>query len=372
MRNTMLGIALATLSSLSAPALACGGGFGGEVRLDPAQTIVITERDGEEGYTFQPHFCGKASAFGLILPVPAALTSNPALADVNLYDQLAAVSAPTVETVEVCASNGFVLGGSANAVDSASGSTSGGTYVIDQGKVGIFTWELLKADTSRSFTDWLNANAFPYPASAASAFDHYVQSGWYFVAFRVTASQTDPTVGYQICGDFGPISLSFPTPQAIIPARMATAGDTQSLFFWRVFTIAAHQMTVSSGTSSGQASSQQQFAGKLQDEDLANRPAAGSIAKPGEWLTELNISFYGPTLKDDITLASTTSDQAFRRHLYVEKEVDCGVFGCSVSHGKSDGGWLAAAFAALAGIGIVTSLRHKHRRRTSARLRRAD
>ena len=63
------------------PALPCGGGFGTRIAVNPQQDIIIAWKDGVETHAFQPTFCGWASNFGLILPVPAQVSQQPALID---------------------------------------------------------------------------------------------------------------------------------------------------------------------------------------------------------------------------------------------------------------------------------------------------
>jgi hypothetical protein len=359
MRYAQLVCLSTTLWLLSLPALACGGGFGQDVTISPAQTIVVSYRDGQESYIFQPRFCGAASEFGLILPISSALTSDPVLFAEGLYDQLATLTAPRVETVEVCGS-GFNLGsGSSSKASSEGGSheSTNGVDVIDTGTVGIFSWELLRADSAKSFTDWLDARKFPYPSSAQSAFDHYVRGGWYFIAFRVTASASAPQAGYRICGAFGPISVTFPSSEAIIPARMATAADTSSTFLWRLFTLSQHQMTVDSAATAMLATPTLRYAGNLTAKSLAEAPAVAAIASAGQWITEIDLSFAASGLTDDITLVSAPKDESFQRVIYQEKEVDCGVFGCTVSTGPHGSRWLLGLLAVAGGM-IVCAMRN--------------
>ena len=98
-------------------ALACGGFFAQEVEVAPDQKIIVVHRDGQETYIFRPHFCGAAKDFGVILPIPATLSSDVKLGDSALYDQLDSLTAP--ESVEVCESNGsgFGCGGAAAHLD---------------------------------------------------------------------------------------------------------------------------------------------------------------------------------------------------------------------------------------------------------------
>ena len=70
------GSAVVTLLT-SAAAFPCGMSFGNNVTIDPHQDIIVEWKDGVETYAFQPTFCGTATDFGLILPVPAQLSKSP-------------------------------------------------------------------------------------------------------------------------------------------------------------------------------------------------------------------------------------------------------------------------------------------------------
>ncbi len=361
MRTWLICASIFGLSLFVRPAHACGGGFGQDVTIHPEQTIVIAHRNGQESYVFQPRFCGAASEFGLLLPIPATLTENPTLIESALYAELAALTAPRVETVEVCKQGGF---GSGSADESLGGvprssNASDGIDVVDQGTVGLFSWSLLKADSAHSFTDWLDANQFSYPTTAVAAFDYYVKAGYYFVAFQVTASPNPPPSGYRICGDFGPIRVTFPATQAVIPARMATASDRSSTFNWRVITVANHQYTV---RGASQLQTSLRFAGQLTDSDLTAHPAVASVATAGEWLTELDLSFYATSQADDITLVAASADKSYRQVIYVENEVSCGVFGCNVAAVPNGARWAGALLAIIGSLLVWTSAKRQPRK----------
>jgi hypothetical protein len=349
----------------SVPANACGGGFGQQVTLSPSQKIVLTYRGGEETYIFQPHFCGAAADFGLILPVPSTLTQNPTLGSAALVTELEVITAPRIETVEVCAGFGCMGSKSSDGAGAPGGKTQGapndGVAVISAGQVGQFQWQLLKADSAQSFTDWLDANRFPHPASAAAAFDHYVQAGWYFVAFSVAAGASAPPAGYRLCGDFGPIQLSFTAPQAVVPARIAAASDTTSTFTWRIFTVSEHELRPSSGSSSASVAPTLRYAGALSTDDLERGPAVAGVANAGDWLTESDVRFYAGNLTQDIFLEPAAADTPYRRTEYVEKEVDCGVFGCSVVPTSSRDRAYWALSVALGGIALAMGARRRRR-----------
>ena len=101
-----------------------------------------------------------------------------------------------------------------------------------------------------AFTDWLDANGYPYEPAATTHFAHYVMVDWYFVAFQITAGDAQPTGGLDLCGNFGPIALEFPADAAVIPARI-TATDTAGEDFkrWRIYTIAEQQLRISDASA---------------------------------------------------------------------------------------------------------------------------
>jgi hypothetical protein len=290
------GTALAVLVLSATEARPCGGAFGYEYTLSPSQNIVVGYRDGIETYIFNPGFCGKASEFGLILPVPAVLSQTPALHQKQLYTDLAAIAAPTIQTTEIC--SGSYQGPGRGGVPAGTGgsASNGGTTVIQRGTVGVFDYALLQAETAESFTDWLDANGFPYEDSAQAVFEHYVDNRWYFVAFKVSAG-ADPngtggngsggaaggsggTLDRTMCGDFGPISLSFPVePNPVVPTRIAAVSS--SSLTWIVYTLAEHQLRVQDmGT-------ELRFSGAVTQLDLAQRPTVAKVAVEGTRLTEL-------------------------------------------------------------------------------------
>ena len=77
--KTYLALAAGFAGLLAARAvLPCGAPFGMGIEANPQQDIIVAYKDGAETYVFQPTFCGTASNFGLILPIPSTLTASPA------------------------------------------------------------------------------------------------------------------------------------------------------------------------------------------------------------------------------------------------------------------------------------------------------
>jgi MYXO-CTERM domain-containing protein len=298
-------LAMLVVAALVAPAaFPCGAPFGTGINVDPKQDIVVVHKNDLETYVFQPRFCGTATEFGLILPVPSKLASAPALSKATVFKQLDTLSLPEYRTQTVCGMSPPSTGGTRG----GSSSSNGGTTVVSSGTVGFMDYSQLKADTVASFTDWLTSNGYPYDSLATSAFTYYVEKGWYFVAFKV--SQGTVSSGTAVCKDLGPVKLSFPTTAPVVPTRMATARNRDasgalayaSNFSWRIFGITegAQQIGFSDGASSRRVLG---FSGLL---TAANLTDLDSLAAAGDRMDKLTMTFdYGST-QPDIGLTKVT------------------------------------------------------------------
>jgi len=335
MNRTLSLSALGVLLLASGEARPCGGAFGNTVTLDPVQQIVVAYRNGVETYILNPYFCGNSDTFGLILPVPGILTQNPTLGQKELYTDLGKLAAPNIQTQTVCGTNG--TGGAAWAGSGGKSAGTGGgpgTTVIDRGQVGIFDWVLLQATSTKSFTDWLTANGFQYQSSAALAFNAYVGNGWYFVAFKVSTG-TSGTGGAggggsggsgaiatggngaitRICGNFGPVMLSFASAtQLIVPARIAAVSSNQ--LNWTLFTVAAQQMRLKDYTAA------LHFSGPVGDAELASYPNLTPLSQSGDRVTELLVSLPASTVTD-LVLEPDPNQADFRSTEYRTVYVNC-------------------------------------------------
>ncbi len=304
--RTELTLATLLVVALAAPAaLPCGTPFGNGINVDPRQDIVVVHKNGAETYVFQPRFCGTAQEFGLILPVPAKLSAQPTLSKAGVFSQLDEVSKPTVVYTTVCNSRNTGAGGGGGGSTGGSAIDASVATVVSSGTVGFMDYAQLEATSVDALTTWLDTNGYPYDSLAKAAFESYVTKGWLFVAFRV--NQGAVPNGSTICKDLGPIKLTFPTAEPVVPTRMATARarDTTGMlsygggFSWRVFGITAgnDQIGFGNGTSSSRTLN---FSGLLTAADVAQ---LDGLAVAGDRAVKLNLTFnYGST-EPDVVLA---------------------------------------------------------------------
>jgi MYXO-CTERM domain-containing protein len=322
-RTTMkkqLALAAGFATLLVAPAaLPCGAPFGNGIDADPQQDIIVAYKNGVETYVFQPRFCGVASSFGLILPVPSALTQSPALSDQQAFAAVNSLSAPLIVEQTVCS------GPPSRAADAglAGSAGNGGTTLISTGHVGFLDYAQLKADTEQSFTDWLTANGYPYSTTSSSVFSYYVQKGWYFIAFKINQGAVDGGSG-TVCNSLGPVKLSFSSPSPVVPTRMASASATpkytsySSGFSWRVFAITAgdQQLAFVDGVNGNRKLN---FSGALAEGDTTS---LAGLAQAGDRLSKLTLTFsYGSTDPDVGLALATASD--YREIQTVYRYVTC-------------------------------------------------
>lgn len=295
MRSKLALACMLAVALIAPAALPCGAPFGNGINVDPTQDIVVAHKNGVETYVFQPRFCGSAKEFGLILPIPAKLSAQPALSKAEVFTYLTSISQPTYTTSTVCSSYNSGTGGSR-----AGGTGDGGAVVVSSGSVGFMDYSQLEAGSVTALTTWLDANGYPYDSLATSTFDYYVQKSWYFVAFKVNQGTT---TGTSTCKDLGPVKLAFPTTTPVVPTRMAAARskDTSgslsyaTQFSWRIYGITAGTEQI--GFADGETSTRElNYSGLLVADDTSHLDGLGVA---GDRADKLTITFsYGSTDPD--------------------------------------------------------------------------
>lgn len=318
--KTQLALAASFAALLAArAALPCGAPFGTGINVNPQQDIIVAYKGGVETYVFQPTFCGTASNFGLILPVPSTLTTFPELSNQQAFTTVDSLSQPTYVTVTSCTGG---TGGGRGTGGLSSSPVDAGTTVVSSGRVGFLDWAQLKADTVASFTDWLTFNGYPYSTTASSVFTYYVEKGWYFVAFKINQRATPDGGSGLVCSALGPVKLSFPSAVPVVPSRMASASTPPtsygSGFSWRIFGITPgdQQLAFSGGANSNRVLG---YSGALAAADASS---LAGLATAGDRLTKLTLTFSYASTDPDVGL-SLASAVDYRETRYITQYVLC-------------------------------------------------
>jgi hypothetical protein len=267
----------------------------------------------------------------LILPVPALLAQDPALSDQQAFTTAIALSEPNKVTVEDGGGCMPLGGGSAAGVNST---TDSGASIVASGHVGFLDWVQLKADTESSFTDWLTAYGYPYSTTASSVFTYYVQKGWYFLAFRI--SQGVAPDGGTLCTALGPVTLSFPSSEPVVPSRMAgassaTPGSSSNDFLWRIFGITHGDVQLEFPHWTGPESLVLWYSGAIKASDVSS---LAGLAEAGDRLTRLTMEFFPAGEDLPLTLASA-SDYRSTQYVHVPSHSSCSVTKTTSRSGNS-------------------------------------
>jgi MYXO-CTERM domain-containing protein len=316
--KTQLALAAGFVALLAArSALPCGAPFGNGINVNPQQDIIVVHKNGVETYVFQPTFCGTASNFGLILPVPSTLTESPALSDQAAFTGVVDWSKPREVTTTSCSP--YRSGGAPGGTGSP---TENGATVVSSGRVGFLDWVQLKADNEQSFTDWLTTNGYPFSATASSVFSYYVQKAWYFVAFKISQGAAPDGGGGMICKSLGPVKLSFASAVPVVPSRMASASAPPSSygsgFSWRIFGITPgdQQLAFADGANYNRVLG---YSGALTADNVSS---LAGLAAAGDRLTKLTVTFSFGSTDPDVGLALAGASD-YRETQYFTEYVVC-------------------------------------------------
>jgi len=248
----------------------------------------------------------------------------------------------------MCRGDGLQAGGAPGAANDG----SKGIDVVNKGQVGIFDWTLVKAETKEAFTDWLDANGFPHQPAADTQFAHYVKEGFYFVAFKVTASDSAPPAGKRICGDFGPIELAFSTTKPLVPTRIASVSANGQTPAWKIYALSSHDEQLAITAQSSYAATPS-YADELTATSLASTPQLAKLAAPGDQLVRMQVGFGFADLDSDLVLSSTKPTQLIPTADQIEY-VDCPDGKLPASPGGDGSGASGSASASDDGCAVST------------------
>ena len=226
MKLVHLGIAsavsIASLVALAPRAEACGGFFCQNVPVDQTgEQILFAVENGRVEAQIQVDYVGAAEAFSWVVPVPSlpevGVSSNRVF---GVMKERAGIRFELSMTYEgncmyppMSAEGGGVRGDATSDADN-------GVTVVTQSQVGPYDYAILQATDTLALFDWLAANDYIIPATAAPLVEPYVLMGdqMHFVAFKL---QKDRTVG-----EIAPVVLKYDDTQPMIPIQL-TAIATQ-------------------------------------------------------------------------------------------------------------------------------------------------
>ena len=226
MKLVHLGIAsavsIASLVALAPRAEACGGFFCQNVPVDQTgEQILFAVENGRVEAQIQVDYVGAAEDFSWVVPVPSlpevGVSSNRVF---GVMKERAGIRFELTMTYDgncmyppMSAESGGVRGDATSNADD-------GVTVVTQSQVGPYDYAILQATDTLELFDWLGANDYIIPATAAPLVESYVLMGdeMHFVAFKLQKERT--------VGEIAPVVLKYDDTQPMIPIQL-TAIATQ-------------------------------------------------------------------------------------------------------------------------------------------------
>ncbi|MGZ8802073.1 MAG: DUF2330 domain-containing protein [Mycobacterium sp.] len=306
-------LAPATLLSSSnvATACACGGLLSSDPSLRVADEVALVSGDGStETVVMRLNLSTTADDAALVVPTPSPATVTAASPD--LFDELAELTAPRVETVRR-----WTIGwGGASASEGAmAGAPGGAPTVLRQVQLGPLEATTLSGGDLTGVQKWLQDNDYQLQPEISAGLEPYLREGWSVVAMRL--SSTEP-----LNGPLAPVTITFPksmpSDELIYPMRMsAQAKSPQTVV---IYTLGAHRMQRTDPDSSGQFVDID-YAGSIADrpDDPTLVEASGS----GSYLTKMSTTIVDPAaITSDFQFAAAPTDEPFQRVVHRYEYVD--------------------------------------------------
>lgn len=290
----------------AATACACGGLLSSDPSLRVADELALVTGDGAlETVVMRLNLSTSADNAALVMPTPtpAAVTDAPP----ELFDVLADLSAPRVETVRK-----WVIGwgGAASpegmTAGALPGAGSGAPTVLDQVQLGPLEATTLSGGDLAGVQKWLADNGYELRSEISAGLDPYLREGWSIVAMRLTTQDSSLT------GPLAPVKLTFESHELIYPMRMsAQATSPQTVV---IYTLGEHRMQRTDPDALSQYVDID-YAGSV--DGRTDEPMLTELASNGAYLTKMTSSIVEPeAITSDFLFAPAPTDEPFQRVVY--------------------------------------------------------
>lgn len=194
-------LSLGLVLLISTGAMAVGAFFSSESANSevymPGARVFVHRSGNREDMVVQAGFVGNASSFVWMIPVPTRPTVQ--FASESVFDELQRIMQPRVVP---------------------SGVFTQKPEVKDAVKpVGLGDVTVIPSIRPDTVIEWMESSGYKVPADAKNVISDYCKQGWYFVVARAKATPASEARWLQ------PLWISFDTPRACIPTRLASANS---------------------------------------------------------------------------------------------------------------------------------------------------
>jgi hypothetical protein len=330
--------ALLTAVPLAAPSPAPGCASvpprGERVEItDEVALIVWDEATKTEHFIRRANFRSTAAEFGFLVPTP----TQPDLgeADDSVFDHLATVTAPKVETrhVKRARPRRSGRGESAGAMAPRSG-----VEVLEEKQVGGLDAVVLRfhrggkeddpAAGAKELVEWLKKRGYEFGPTLVAWLEPYIANDWVMTAFRIAGGKGGPA-GSGPRGVGGvPVRMSFKTDRPFYPYREPVEEKPAPGYqqrFLRVYFVGASRFEGNLGTGSGAWPGTTVWADKLtagQAKILTTRAKLPGPVPDSAWLTEFEDHSSPRPGTDEVYFKAAADQSAVARSPIVHEIVE--------------------------------------------------
>jgi len=344
--SSLVGVCVLLATILGAPgvatACACGGVLSSDPSLQVADELALLTGDGTtETVVMRLNLSTSADNAALVIPTPAPAKVTAAPAD--LFDELAELSAPRIETVKrwTIGWGGFMAADGASA--GAPGSGPGGPTVLAQVQLGPLEATTLSGGDLAGVRKWLDDNDYELRPEISAGLAPYLSEGWSVVAMRLTTDDAS------LNGPLAPVTLTFASDELIYPMRMSAQATTPQTV--TIYTLGEHRM-VRADDNAAMQYVKDDYAGSIAGR--TDNPALTELSASGPFLTKMTTMITDPVeITSDFVFAQAPTDEPFQPVIrrYERVDLTLWVFGGAVV--------LVVAGAVLAGAGLTRKVRQR-------------
>lgn len=278
LRLTLIGAVMAVVMACVGSASACGCGVllqAPGIRQPISEVYekaLVTYHDGIETIVPGLGIANAGPHAAVVFPVPHSPRLRALPADLDVFGELEAATAPKLTETQSCPS-GLACATAPPAPP----------RVIAQKVIGGYQVTILHGGTGATLFAWLASHGYALPTGATPILRAYAAQGWYFVALRLA---------HRAAGEIKPLAIAFPSYRIIYPMRLSAMATGP--FGLELFVNADKPVR-----GNGLAGLATMFAGTVAS--LSPAPSNGVLALlPGRYLTELEA--------DNVEPASISSD----------------------------------------------------------------
>jgi hypothetical protein len=311
MRRLLGALLLGTTLMVAAPAQACAcGGVVDQPGQDTSvtsETAVVVWDGTNETILLRLSTRTDAVSAGLIVPTPSPATVE--LGDEQVFDDLAEVTRPRVESRWHLFGPPLIAGGGGDGASAGGpGAPGGGVQVLSSVDLGPLQATTIAAANTPALQQWLQQHDFDASPELLASLAPYVQETWTFVALQLHAT------GESLQGDLPPIAMRFASKEAVYPMRMSSAAsDSQQPL---VYVLARHRMLRTDTLATGATRPETWFAGAVAPTDVRSGDLKDWLATT-PYLTQTSQWFPDPSaITSDLTFEPAAEDTPIHQVTY--------------------------------------------------------